>query len=87
MRNTRTGHRWAAVTVAAILMMLAAAIAAPAQSFKTVIDFNGAGNGASLAIHVNLVPRHRRKFVWNWYGGRWGIRLRYGIQVEAPLES
>jgi uncharacterized repeat protein (TIGR03803 family) len=45
MRSTRTGHRWAAAMVAAILMMLAAAIAAPAQTFHTLTSFDSA-NGA-----------------------------------------
>ncbi|HEV2381403.1 MAG TPA: choice-of-anchor tandem repeat GloVer-containing protein, partial [Terriglobia bacterium] len=40
MRSTRTGHRWAAVMVAAILMMLAAAIAAPAQVFTSLHSFD-----------------------------------------------
>lgn len=38
MKSTRTGHRWAAVTVGATLMM-AAAIAAPAQTFTTLYSF------------------------------------------------
>ena len=40
--STRTGHRWAAMTVvAAILMMLALAITSSAQMFATLHDFNG----------------------------------------------
>ncbi|HEV2381125.1 MAG TPA: choice-of-anchor tandem repeat GloVer-containing protein [Terriglobia bacterium] len=41
MRSTRTGHRWAAMVVTAILTILAAAIAAPAQTlFSTLHSFN-----------------------------------------------
>ena len=46
MASTRGNRGWAAMAVVTIFMMLAAAIAAPAQSFKTVVNFNGT-NGAS----------------------------------------
>ena len=38
---------WAAVTVASILMMLASAIAAPAQTFKTLLSFELLTDGAA----------------------------------------
>ena len=51
MRNTRTNRGWAAAMAAAVLMMLAAVIAAPAQTFKVLVDFNhedGANTRSSL---------------------------------------
>ena len=53
MRSTRTNRGWAAVTVAAIVMMLAAAIVAPAQSFTTLVNFNRT-NGA-VPYYASLV--------------------------------
>ncbi|HEV2378626.1 MAG TPA: choice-of-anchor tandem repeat GloVer-containing protein [Terriglobia bacterium] len=46
MRSTRTGHRWAAIMVAALLMTLAAAIAAPAQTYTVVYTFQGGTDGS-----------------------------------------
>jgi uncharacterized repeat protein (TIGR03803 family) len=51
MKNTRTNCGWAAVMVAAILMTLAVAITAPAQTFRVLVDFNqedGANTRSSL---------------------------------------
>jgi uncharacterized repeat protein (TIGR03803 family) len=51
MRSTQTGHRWAAMIVAAILMTLAAT-AAPSQTFTTLHSFDstdGANPFAALA--------------------------------------
>lgn len=51
MINTQGNRRWVAVTVTAILMMLAAAIAAPAQTFKTLVSFGGTdGFGPQAAL-------------------------------------
>jgi uncharacterized repeat protein (TIGR03803 family) len=46
MSSIRTNRGWAAVMVAAILMMLAAAIAAPAQTYDLLYTFNGVPNGS-----------------------------------------
>jgi uncharacterized repeat protein (TIGR03803 family) len=51
MRNTRTGHRWGALMVAAI-MMLAAAIAAPAQIFTTLVNFDGTDGAAPYLMSL-----------------------------------
>jgi uncharacterized repeat protein (TIGR03803 family) len=45
MTTARGNRGWAAVMVAAILMMLAAAIATPAQTFTTLHTFDGGGDG------------------------------------------
>lgn len=47
MRSTQTGHRWAAMMVAAILMTLAAAMATPAQTFAVLYTFTGGMDGGS----------------------------------------
>ncbi|HEV2381127.1 MAG TPA: choice-of-anchor tandem repeat GloVer-containing protein [Terriglobia bacterium] len=47
MKSTRTGHRWAAVMVAAMLTTLVAAIAAPAQTYSVVYSFAGGTGGSS----------------------------------------
>ena len=47
MTNAQGNRRWAAVMIGAILMMLAAAIAAPAQTFKTLLSFHLSTDGAA----------------------------------------
>ena len=47
MVNAQPNRRWAAVFVASILMTLASAIAAPAQTFKTVLSFELLTDGAA----------------------------------------
>jgi uncharacterized repeat protein (TIGR03803 family) len=47
MKSTRTGHRWVAPLVAAVLMMLAAAIAAPAQTYSALYTFTGGADGST----------------------------------------
>jgi uncharacterized repeat protein (TIGR03803 family) len=48
MTNAQGSRGWAAVVIAAILTMLATAIAAPAQTFTTLANFNGT-NGSAAA--------------------------------------
>jgi uncharacterized repeat protein (TIGR03803 family) len=45
MRNAQGNRGWAAVTMAAILLTLAAAIAAPAQTFEVLYTFTGGMDG------------------------------------------
>jgi len=49
MVNAQPNRRWAAVFVPSILMMLASVIAAPAQTFKTLLSFDLATDGAAPA--------------------------------------
>jgi uncharacterized repeat protein (TIGR03803 family) len=56
MKSTRTGHRWVAVMIAAMGTMLAAAIAAPGQTFKNLHSFDntdGALPRASVLQGIN----------------------------------
>ncbi|HEV2379549.1 MAG TPA: choice-of-anchor tandem repeat GloVer-containing protein [Terriglobia bacterium] len=71
MKSTQTGHRWAAMMVAAMLMMLAAAIASPAQTYKVLYSFSGGSGSQPVAGLV-------RDAGGNLYGTTSSGGLRWG---------
>src|ERR1700683_3139460 len=65
MTNTQGNRGWAVVLVAAILMILVASVAAPAQEFKTLLSLSGTDGTPYL---VSLVQGSDG----NLYGTTWG---------------
>ncbi|HEV2381634.1 MAG TPA: choice-of-anchor tandem repeat GloVer-containing protein [Terriglobia bacterium] len=86
MKSTRTGHRWAAVIVAATLMMLAAAIALPAQTFTTLYSFQGYPKDG-LQPYAGLTQGADGNFYGTTFQGGVSSNCEYGCGTVFRITS
>ena len=83
MWKAQGSGRWAAVTVAAILMMLAAAIASPAQTFSSLSSLNSV---CGVSPDAGLVQATDSNFYGTaYFGGYYGTCVNSGFR-PVPVE-